>query len=214
MDNRRKLAVGAAAMAAVAGGGAIAANAATPEEESESLLDDVAEELGVEPARLSDALTQAYENRLDEAVQSGELTQAEADELRDRLEAGDVPLLRGLHGPRGQHGGLHLHAGLDAAATYLGVAEAELRESLGDGDTLAEVARAEGKSVDGLVDALVAEAREGLDAAVESGRITSAQRDELAADLDERITAFVNGERPAFRGGFGFHGPLPERDSA
>ena len=214
MDSSRKLAVGAVVMAAAAGGGAIAANAATPEEESKALLDDVAEELGVEPSRLSEALRQAYENRLDEAVQSGELTQAEADELRERLEAGDVPLLRGLHGPGGHHGGLHVRAGLDAAATYLGVTEAELRESLRDGETLAEVARAEGKSVDGLVDALVAEAREKLEGAVESGRITAAQRDRLAADLEERITALVNGERPAFRGGFGLHGPPPERDSA
>ena len=215
MDRRRKLAVGAVAMAAAAGGGALAADAATPQEESQALLDDVAKELGVESSRLSEALRRACENRIDEAVESGELSDSEATELRGRLEAGEVPLLRGLHGSGG-HRGAHPGAGLDAAATYLGVTEAELRESLRSGDTLAEVAEEQGKSVEGLVAALVAEARARLDDAVESGRLTEARRDELAEGLEESITALVDGERPAFRGGFGFrgHGHGPERDSA
>ena len=199
MDNTSKLAVGAVVLAAAAGGGAIA-TAATPQEESDALLNDVAEELGVEPGRLGEALRQAYENRLDEAVEAGELSADDAAELRERLRAGELPLLRGLHGARGHHG-LHFRAaGFDAAASYLGVTLEELRESLRDGDTLAEIAVEEGKSVDGLVDALVAEAKEELDAAVEAGRLTPAARDELFDGLEERITAVVNGERPAFDG--------------
>ena len=214
MDGTRKLAVGAVAMAAAAGGGALAANAATSEEESQALLNDVAQELGVEPQRLSDALRQAYENRIDEAVEAGDLSADEAAQLRERLRAGDVPLLRGLHGPRSHHGP-HLMGGLDPAASYLGVTEAELRESLRDGDTLAEIAVEEGKPVDGLVDALVAEARERLDAAVEAGRLTEARREQLAAELEERITALVNGERSAFRGRRGtVPGLFPGRDAA
>jgi len=218
MDGTRKLAVGAVVMAAAAGGGALAANAATSQEESQALLNDVAEELGVEPSRLGEALRQAYENRIDEAVEAGELDESEAAELRERLRAGDVPLLRGLHGPRGPHGA-HLGAGLDVAASYLGVTEAELRESLRGGDTLAEIAVGEGRSVDGLVDALVADARDRLDDAVEAGRLTEARREQLAADLEERITALVNGERPAFRGRWGdspgtVPGQSPERDAA
>jgi hypothetical protein len=218
MDGTRKLAVGAVVMATAAGGGALAANAATSQEESQALLNDVAEELGVEPSRLSEALRQAYENRIDEAVEAGELDESEAAELRERLRAGDVPLLRGLHGPRGHHG-LHFRADLDAAASYLGVSEAELRESLRDGETLAEIAAEAGRSIDGLVDALVADARDRLDEAVEAGRLTEAQRDELAAGLEERITALVNGERPAFRGRWGDSPGTapelsPERDSA
>jgi transposase-like protein len=213
MDGTRKLAVGAVVMAAAAGGGALAAGAATSQEESQALLNDVAQELGVEPSRLSDALRQAYENRIDEAVEAGELGEDEAAELRERLRTGDVPLLRGLHGPRGHHR-LHVGAGLDAAASYLGVTEAELRESLRGGDTLAELAVEEGKSVDGLVDALVAEASERLDAAVEAGRLTEARRVELAAELEEQITSLVNGERPGFRGRFGFHHRVPGGDAA
>jgi hypothetical protein len=194
MDNARKLAVGAVAMAAVGGGGAIAADAGTSQAESQELLNDVAEDLGVEPSRLSDALRRAYENRVDEAVEAGELSQGEAAELRGRLAAGEFPLLRGLHSPRGHHGRI-LGVGLDAAASYLGVTEADLRESLADGDTLAEVAVEEGKSVEGLIDALVAAARDRLDEAVETGRLTDERRDALAAGLEERITMLVNRER-------------------
>jgi hypothetical protein len=204
MDSTKKLAASVATIAAVAGGGALAAGAATPEEESQQLLNDVAGELGVEPSRLSDALRWAYENRLDEAVEAGELSEEEASALREPLEAGEVLLLRGLHGARGDHGhhGLHGRFGLDAAASYLGITEAELRESLRDGDTLAEIAVEQGKSIDGLVDALVAESRARLDEAVEAGRLTDARRDELVRELEERVTALVNGERPAFRGGW------------
>jgi hypothetical protein len=213
MDGTRKLAVGAVVMAAAAGGGALAASAATSQEESQALLNDVAEELGVEPSRLSQALRQAYESRIDAAVEAGELDEDDAAELRERLRSGDVPLLRGLHGPRSHHGA-RLGVGLDAAASYLGVTEAELRGSLRDGDTLAEIAVEEGKSVDGLVDALVVESRERLDAAVEAGRLTGARRDELAAELEERIAALVNAEPPAFRGRFGHGERRPGADAA
>ncbi len=60
------------------------------------------------------------------------------------------------------HGGPQLAA----AAEYLGLSADELRTQLEGGKTLAEMAEAQGKSVDGLVDALVADAREHIEAFV------------------------------------------------
>ncbi len=51
--------------------------------------------------------------------------------------------------------------GLDAAASYLGLSDEELRTELEDGSTLAEVAGEQDKSVDGLVTALVDSAKAG-----------------------------------------------------
>jgi transposase-like protein len=219
MRKRTKLAVGAGAALAVAGaGGALAAGQLSRSAESDAVVNDAARQLGVEPAKLSDALKQALENRLDEAVKAGTITKEQADRMRQRLESDDFPLFAtpGLGHREGGHHGFGMRGmELDAAASYLGVAEAELRESLRDGKTLAEVARAEGKSVDGLVSALVAEATKRLDVAVKAGRLTDAQRDELVAGLKERVTNAVNGVRPAFErmprgfggpGGRGMHG--------
>jgi polyhydroxyalkanoate synthesis regulator phasin len=227
---RREIAIvaGAAAALAVAGtGAAIAAtDALSPEERSQAVIDDAAKQLGVDPSELSAALKQALKNRIDEAVADGKLSEEQADALEERLDSAGAPLVfGGLGGPGfGEHLGLwHLgHLGdLDAAGSYLGLTEDELRDALSEGRSLAEVAKAEGKSVDGLVQALVSEAEERIDAAVDEGRLTQAQANELKDDLEARITELVNrepGSRSEFRGrgfghGFGeFRGDRPEFD--
>ena len=212
-----KIAAGAvAAFAVVGGGAAVAATQAwSPQEESRAVIDDAAGQLGIEPSELSDALKEALKNRVDQAVEDGRLTEEQADALKERIDSGDAPLIfGGFGGPGFGHGHFGHFADLDAAATYLGLTEAELRAELEDGKTLAEIAKAEGKSVPGLVQALVKAANERIAEAVADGRLTQAQADELEADLEERITDLVNGElhgpgpgfHHGFGPGFGFHG--------
>ena len=97
-----------------------------------------------------------------------------------------------------------MFGGLDAAATYLGVSEEELDNQLEAGKSLADVARAKGKSVDGLVDALVADAKNRLDEEVSEGDLTRAQADQILSRLEAGIRALVNGERPKVVPGPGF----------
>ena len=196
MRTRTKLIVGAgAALAAVGAGAAVGATNLSPEEESSAIVEDAAKQLGVTPQKLSDALTQAFENRIDQAVKDGRLSAEEAERLKEGLAAGDLPLVGApiLKGP-GHRGHRLFRFGLETAAGYLGVTEAELREALRDGRSLADVAEAEGKSVDGLVDALVKEQTARLDQAVEDGRLTKAQRDEMVADMRERVERMVQAE--------------------
>jgi transposase-like protein len=207
---RLVLAIGAV-LVVVGGGVAIGATQLSPQRESEAVLEDAARQLGVRPEELGDALRQAFENRLDEAVQDGRLTEEQADRLKERLQMDDFPLFRapglgpalprfGRHGPR-------LFAALDTAADYLELPEGELRERLREGETLAEIARDEGKSVDGLVNALVAEKTRRLDEAVDDGRLTKAQRDRIVTNLREHVTDMVNGRLPSARPGRLFRGP-------
>jgi hypothetical protein len=197
-----KVAGGTVALAAVLGGGAaLAADKLSPTEESDAIVADVAKQLGLDTAKVEAAIEQALENRVDAAVAAGRLTEAQGEELKERIASGDLPLL-GVGPGRGHHGA-HFFGGLEAAADYLGVTDSELRERLHDGSSLAEIAEAEGKSVDGLVNALVAAAKADLADAVKAGRLTDAQRDELEADLAERIRSFVERE-PGLRGP---HGP-------
>ena len=204
-----KIAGGTAALAAVIGAGAaLAADRLSPTEESKAIVEDAAKQLGVSADKLDAALKQALENRVDAAVEAGTLTEAQAAQLKERIEAGDVPLV-GIGPAGGLHHGVH-HGFVDfaAAADYLGVTEAQLRASLEDGDTLAEIAKANGKTAAGLVDALVAAAKADLDEKVAAGRLTEAQRTSILADLESRLEDVVNGEFSfGFRGGPG--GPPP-----
>jgi hypothetical protein len=210
---KRKVVAGAVAGLAVAGGGAAVAatQAGSPAQESQAVVDDAAKQLGVKPAELSNALKQALANRVDAAVAAGRLTKEQGAELKQRIQSGDFPLF----GPGGRHGGPGHGPGghLDAAASYLGLTEAALHEKLHAGTTLAQVAKDQGKSVDGLVKALVDDEKKELDQAVQDGRLTDAQRQELQQGLEARVRAMVNGERPAGgRRGFGFGPPDGDRD--
>ena len=213
--HRTKIVAGAAALLVVGGGGAAiaATGALSPQEESQAILGDAAEQLGVETNELSAALKQALKNRVDAAVEAGRLTEEQGEEMKERIDSNEFPLF-GL-GPGGP--GHHHHFGhgaeFEVAAAFLGLTEAELRTALEDGRTLAEVAEDEGKTVAGLVDAMVAAATEELEQAVEDGRLTEARKNEIVATLEERITDKVNGELGPRRGFRGF-GPPPGSDSS
>ena len=220
MALRRKVIAGAAAALAVGGAGAgIAAtklSTNSPSEESKAIVNDAAKNLGVEPSKLSAALKKAYEDRIDAAVADGRLTKQQGDELKQRIESDDFPLLgppgfgHGPGGPGGPHGFVH---GLDAAASYLGLTEDQLHSRLESGKTLAEIAKAQDKSVDGLKDAMVADAKAHLDAAVKAGRLSATMEKRILAGLQQHIDDLVNGKLPdrqGFRGrGFDRHGPPP-----
>src|SRR4051794_32491105 len=151
-------AVGVAAL--VAGGAVAATQLMSPGDRSQAIVNDAAKQLGVEPAKLSAALKKALENQVDAEVAAGRLTKEQGDALKQRIEAAASPIF-GLGGPGFDHHGRFGHdgpfGGLETAASYLGVTEAELRTELMNGKTLAQVAKDKGKSVDGLVNALVAQ---------------------------------------------------------
>jgi len=209
---------GSAALAVVltvtlgAAGAIAASRALSSDEQSQAVIDDAAAQLGVEPSALSDALEEALKNRVDAAVEAGRLTEEQGDELKERIESGDSPLLFGGFGHKGP--GFGHFGNFEAAAPYLGLTMAELRDRIANGDTLAEIAKAEGKSVDGLVQTLIDAAEERIDDAVADDRLTEDRAAELKEGLEERITDLVNGElrdrhfgfRPGFGRGFGLHG--------
>jgi uncharacterized protein YidB (DUF937 family) len=210
MNRRRKVTFvggGAAIAALVVGLGAAGAIAASrmlsPSEESKAVIDDAAAQLGVKPEALSDALKQALKNRVDEAVAAGTLTKDEAAKLKERIDSDEYPFLFGHGGgPDGREFGHHGHFEILATASaYFGVSEADLRAALSD-QTLADIAKKKGKSVSGLVKALVAAEENKIDEAVADGRITKAQASELKSKLTARMQALVNGE-------LGEHGERP-----
>ncbi len=195
---KRKLVVAGVAVVAVVGAGAgiAATKLGSPQDASKAVIDDAASQLGISPSKLSDALKKAYENQIDAAVAAGTLTKERGDALKARIESGEYPPIGFGFGGRLGGAGMHGFGRLDAAATYLGLTQAELRTQLAGGKTLADVAKAQGKSVDGLVSALVAAEKADLEAAVKAGRLTQAQADQVLANAKQRFTDMVNGTFP------------------
>lgn len=106
-------------------------------------------------------------------------------------------------------------------ATLLGIDTETLEEQLRSGETLADIATANGVSVQTVVDAIVADRTEHIEEAVADGKIDQERADELLADLEERVTERVEEGRPdrgdgprggrgGPRGGFGEGGPADD----
>jgi hypothetical protein len=226
--SRKKIVAGGIAALAVAGGGvAIAATQlGSPGDRSAAIVSDAAQQLGIQPSALSDALKTAEKKQVDQAVAAGELTQAQGDAMKKAIDSGEAPLVGGGLG-YGRHGGFGFgdhhgfgfggpggpFGGLDAAATYLGLTTAQLQTDLQNGQSLADVAKAQqGKTVDGLVAAMVDAQKTKIAAAVTAGELTQSQADAIEANLTQRVTDMVDGTRPSMPDGdHGFRqwGPPP-----
>lgn len=83
-----------------------------------------------------------------------------------------------------------------AAATYLGTTTADLRTKMQGGQTLAAIATASGKTRDGLIQALVSDARTAIEKAKTDGKLTADQATTLEAGLAARLTQLVDSTRP------------------
>lgn len=118
------------------------------------------------------------------------------------------------HGMRGPGGPEHAaeHAAL---AKVLGLTVAELDTQLKAGKSLAVIAKSKGVALQTVIDALVAQEKTELAAAVKAGRLTQAQADTMSKDLLARVTDRVNrvpgmggpGGRGPEGGGWGHGGP-------
>lgn len=214
-------AAGVAAAAVLLGGGAVMAqqtgNGGTP-----TFLDRVAQKLGIDTPKLQEAVKGARTDQIDEAVTNGDLTQAQADKLKSRLD--QMP--DGGFGPKfgpGRGGGFgpgpmpfgmgkELGAAQDKLAEYLGISTDQLKQELqADGATLATVAGNHGKSRDDLKGFITDGAKQKLDEAVKNGDMTQKQEDAILSTLSSHLDDLIDHNMHGFGGmmpgfGRGHHG--------
>jgi hypothetical protein len=221
---RRRYWIGLIAVVAavVAAGTAVAATKLeSPKAESKAILNDAAGRLHVTPDALSSALRKAQDDQVDAAVAAGRLTKQQGDALKARINAGQAPLGDrfgfGFHGPgfgfRARRGfgfrpgegifhpgflGGMFGFGLNAVTSYLGITPAQLRNAVGSGKSLAQIAKAHGKTSDGLVAALVAAAKTGLDKAVTAKHLTASKEQSILSKLQRLFKSMVNRTLPAW----------------
>ena len=216
---KKQLFAAALAVAAFAGAGAaIAASRPTPKEEQKAVIDDAAKQLGVAPDKLQSALQQALVNRIEQAVKDGRLTRAQADQLEARIKAGDVPLTPGFgygggpgfghRGDRGGRGGGMLFGNaFQAAQSYLGVTDQQLKDALQSGKSLADIAKDKGKTTAGLAKAMTDAITKAADQAVKDGKLTKDQRDALVSNATKWVQHEIAETHDGHRG-FGPGGPF------
>ena len=144
---------------------------------------------------LESALVSALRSKVQAAKAAGKIDAARADRLLQRAPqlverlVNATPRARAIRA-KGARGGL-----LKAAATYLGVTNAQLVTDLRAGKSLAQVATAKGKSVDGLEQALLAALKQKVDAAVAAGRLPAARAQKLLERAPAHIERLVNRSR-------------------
>ena len=154
---------------------------------------------GKDLAGLEQTIVDTAKAQLDKAVAAKDLTQAQADDMLAKLKAriADVAnatlRFRGPGGPGGAPG-LARPFGKDvgAAAKYLGLSKPELRTKLRAGQSLADVAKAQGKDTAGLQDAIVAAAKANLDQAVAAKELTQSQADMILSGVKAHVADLVN----------------------
>jgi hypothetical protein len=174
-------------------------------------LAQIATAQGKTVSGLKDAIVADAKTHLDAAVAAGKLTAARAATMLADLTAhvDDIvnrtgPPGRGPGGPGGPGHGPFAGA---AITSYLGITAAELRTQVKAGKTLAQVATAQGKTVSGLEDAIVAGAKTRLDAEVAAGKLTAAQAATMLANLTAHVDDMVNRTGPPPGGHRGPGGP-------
>jgi transposase-like protein len=195
---KHKLVIGLVAVLVAASGGAAYAATQTGTDSQQALLKDVAKRLNVSPSQLRSAVQGALLDRLQAAVKAGQLTQAQANRIKQRIQKGALPIgplggggfwlhrpgLKGRFGPPGQFGppGRFGPAGVGApfgpfaaAAKYLGISVSQLLTDIRGGKTVAQIAQSHGKSVSGLEQAIGSAEKTRLDALVSKGFLTKAQ---------------------------------------
>jgi polyhydroxyalkanoate synthesis regulator phasin len=190
---------------ALLAGGTGAAIAAVGKDEhaksEQAILDDAAKRLDVTPQRLRDALEAAQaaelDKRLDAAVKAGKLTQKQADEIKQQTKKnggvlGGKRFFGGPGGPRELHFRGGPLTGMRGAVALnlskaLGISREKLREQLRAGKSVADIAKAQGKSLADVRKTLKADAQAAADKAVKDGDLTRDQADKLLEHLDEMV---------------------------
>lgn len=161
-----------------------------------------ADELGVAVDDLTPAGKAAAIATIDAAVANGDLPEDIAARMKERIQAADGDGCR-LFGAGVMAWGRHAVRAdfrldwVSAAAEALGMEPSELVSALHDGDSLQDVAEAQGVDYGDVSQAILDAAKADLDALVEAGRITQERADLRLANLADRLEA---GEFPPMRG--------------
>jgi polyhydroxyalkanoate synthesis regulator phasin len=193
MKFNRWMALPVAGIAALAIGVAAVNAATTPSTGSNSaqvFVNKLAAILHLSPTQTQNDLKQAELQTVDQMVKDGQITQAQADALKSRINSGQgfefgFPFRHhGGFGDRALAQNLRT-AELNAVASALHLTPADLQTQLRSGKTLSQLEQSSGATDPAVRAAARNAAKTVLDSAVKAGTITQAQEDALLARIDQ-----------------------------
>lgn len=134
-------------------------------------------EIGKSQAEINGAFQKAVADTLADEVKNGQITQAQADRLKEQLANRTpctLPSKVGRPGA-GDSLGAYMQQYLSAAAAALGITETQLASDIKSGQSLSQVAAAQNVTEADFRTKLIANLKPALDEAVTSKKLTSAQ---------------------------------------
>lgn len=190
--------MGVAATSAQEGGGA-AGPGGDGAKRGEVFAQRVADNLGVTVDDLKAAVKDAQLQGVDDALANDRITQEQADKLREKIESSEGFGLRGIikrHDRMQERRGEIRRAFGVTVAESIGITPEELRAEIEAGDvSIADVAAAQGVSIDDVKADVLAAAQTKLDAAIADGRITQTVADASMQRLTDNIDAILAKKR-------------------
>ncbi len=157
----------------------------------QSFLGRVAEKLGIGEDTLTTAVKDARIDQINEAVADGSITQEQADQLKERVDSGELGIAEFEHYGKRRHC-LAARFVIGATAQVLDVDAQQVLVQLQQGKSLAEIAQAQGMSVDDFKAALSDQVHSELQAKVEQGKITQEQADRMFQRFTSNLDEIVN----------------------
>ncbi len=145
--------------------------------------------------QLKQAFKSAAIQIVDDALANGDITQAQADKAKAKIESGDGLSLGRLLGPgQGRHGKQgrvqKVRDGIvDSVATALNMSPDDVKAQLKSGKSIADLA---GGNLDAVKTQITSDAKAKLDAAVAANKMTQAQADKALKALADNLDKIVN----------------------
>ena len=143
-------------------------------------------DIGKSQAQINAAFQNAISDTLADQVKSGQITQAQADALKQKLATQTPCTLGASLAPRaGSKTGIgaYLQAYESAAASALGITDAQLKTDLAKGQSLSQIAMVQKVSEADFRTRLITNLQPTLDAAVAKKQLTSAQEQAIVNRL-------------------------------
>ena len=162
-----------------------AVDATSSSSQCSAFMKHFAVELGKTQAQINSAFQKAIADTLADEVKAGQITQAQADAIKAKLANQTPCTLPALRKPGGDKTaiGAYMQQYLAAAASALGITQAQLTMDLKSGQSLSQVAAAQHVSEADFRTRLIAALKPALDQAVANKKITAAQEQTIISRL-------------------------------
>ncbi len=161
---------------------------------------DIAKAKNVDLSTVEAAMLQPVQQRLDQALKNGKITQQQHDTVLQKAQDGIAKLVQRTGLGKGERHGRFAQAAraeLGAAAQALGITPQELLQDLKGGQSIADIAKAKNVDLSTVEAAMLQPIQQRLDQALKDGKIDQAKHDTLLQQATDRIAKLVQRSRAA-----------------